>query len=96
MTTCLLLNALRLENQTGFSAYLATMTTFTSACAAGCSSVINSTITSATVFSGCSCASSLSASLAPGFCPVDCSSGLYYFMLVNFLLTLIMTFGRVS
>ena len=29
VTTCLLLNALRLENQTGFSAYLATMTTFT-------------------------------------------------------------------
>ena len=69
---------------------MATNETYTSACSAGCS-MFNST---ANIFEGCSCAGF--ASLVPGFCPTDCSSSLFYFMLISFLLSLIMTMGKVN
>ena len=68
----------------------ATNETYTSACAAGCS-IFNST---ANIFEGCSCAGF--ANLVPGFCPTDCSSSLFYFMLISFVLSLIMTMGKAS
>ena len=85
---------------------LATNETYTSACAAGCST-FNA---SSAVFSGCSCAldnplggnlesnlgGSLGVQLVDGFCPTDCSSNLYYFMLTSFILSLILTMGKVS
>ena len=69
---------------------LATNETFTSACAAGCN-IFNATTN---IFLGCSCAGTKS--LVAGFCPTDCSSSLFYFMLISFLLSLIMTMGKVS
>ena len=85
---------------------MATNETYTSACAAGCS-VFNA---SSAVFSGCSCAvdnplggnldsnfgGNLGVKLVEGFCPTDCSSNLYYFMLTSFILSLILTMGKVS
>ena len=74
---------------------LATNETYTSACAAGCN-IFNATTN---LFSGCSCATgvnSLSTNLVAGFCPTDCSSSLFYFMLISFLLSLIMTMGKVG
>ena len=72
--------------------HLATMTTFTSACAAGCTST-NATLMT---FTDCGCAPDPIGALVPGFCPGDCSSSLYYFMSITFILTFIMTLGRVS
>ena len=34
--------------------------------------------------------------LVSGFCPTDCSSNLYYFMLTSFILSLILTMGKVT
>ena len=68
----------------------ATNETYTSGCAAGCS-LFNATDN---LFSGCSCAAG--ANLVAGFCPTDCSSSLFYFMLISFLLSLIMTMGKVG
>ena len=70
---------------------LATNETYTSACAAGCTLFNNAT----NLFSGCSCAAAAT-NLVPGFCPTDCSSSLFYFMLISFLLSLIMTMGKVG
>ena len=73
---------------------------YTSACAAGCSSssLFTDTISqlNSTVFSACSCTPSTSTSLVQGFCPVDCSASLYYFMAVTFVLAFIMCLGRVG
>ena len=77
---------------------LATNETYTSACAAGCN-VFNTTTN---LFSGCSCATgvdsltSTATNLVAGFCPTDCSSSLFYFMLISFMLSLIMTMGKVG
>jgi len=68
----------------------ATNETYTSGCAAGCN-LFNATDN---LFSGCSCAGG--ANLVAGFCPTDCSSSLFYFMLISFLLSLIMTMGKVG
>ena len=69
--------------------------TYTSGCAAGCN-LFNATTN---LFSGCSCADAangLATNLVAGFCPTDCSSSLFYFMLISFLLSLIMTMGKVG
>ena len=91
---------------------LATNETYTSACAAGCSTFNAS---GSALFSGCSCVvdhlggggggedlgahalgGNLGVELVDGFCPTDCSTSLYYFMLTSFILSLILTMGKVS
>ena len=89
----------------------ATNETYTSACAAGCSTFNAS---GNALFSGCSCVvhnfgggggedlganalgGNLGVKLVDGFCPTDCSTSLYYFMLTSFILSLILTMGKVS
>ena len=38
----------------------------------------------------------LGGNLVSGFCPTDCSSSLHYFMLTSFILSLILTMGKVN
>ena len=84
---------------------LATNETYTSACAAGCNTFNAS---GSDLFSGCSCVlenltggenalgGNLGVELVEGFCPTNCSTSLYYFMLTSFMLSLILTMGKVS
>jgi len=75
---------------------LSSLQTYTSACAAGCSVSSVSNVSVSPLYSSCLCAPSPSTVLTPGFCPVDCTTSLYYYMLVTFILTFLMTLGRVG
>ena len=61
--------------------------TFFSACAAGCSAMLNST------FTECSCSSGV---VIPGYCPTNCNTPLKAFLITGFVLSFITGLGRVG